>query len=172
MQILLSLFLAFLQIGSVSFGGGYAMLPYIETMIIENHGWLTNSEFLDILAISQVTPGPIAINPATFIGFRYLGFWGAVSATLGIVCGPFIFMSIVTRFIEKYKSSDISEHIFTFLRPITSALILSAAYSTLLKSVIDLKSFIIFSASLMLLLFTKLHPIVILMFFGFLGLFI
>lgn len=75
------------------------MLPYIETMIIENHGWLTNSEFLDILAISQVTPGPIAINAATFIGFRYLGFWGAVSATLGIVCGPFIFMSIVTRFI-------------------------------------------------------------------------
>ena len=148
------------------------MLPYIETMIIENHGWLTNSEFLDILAISQVTPGPIAINAATFIGFRYLGCWGAVSATLGIVCGPFIFMSIVTRFIEKYKSSDISEHIFTFLRPITAALILSAAYSTLLKSVIDLKSFIIFSASLMLLLFTKLHPIVILMFFGFLGLFI
>ncbi len=148
------------------------MLPYIETMIIDNHAWLTSSEFLDILAISQVTPGPIAINAATFIGFRYLGFLGAVAATFGIVSGPFIFMSIVTRFIEKYKSSDISEYIFKFLRPITAALILSAAYSTFFKSVIDLRSFIIFLISLLLLLFTKFHPILILVFFGFLGLFI
>lgn len=172
MQVLLSLFLAFLQIGSVSFGGGYAMLPYIETVIINNHGWLTSSEFLDILAISQVTPGPIAINAATFIGFRYQSFYGALVATLGIVCGPFIFMSIVTRFMEKYKSSKVFEQIFLYLRPITAALILTAAYSTLLKSVIDLKSFAIFAISLMLLLFTKLHPIMILLFFGVIGIFI
>lgn len=148
------------------------MLPYIETMIIKNHGWLTSSEFLDILAISQVTPGPIAINAATFIGFRFQGFLGALVATLGIVFGPFVFMSIVTRFMEKYKSSKVFEQIFLYLRPITAALILTAAYSTLLKSVLDLKSFIIFSISLLLLVFTKLHPIMILLFFGVLGIFI
>ncbi len=172
MQLLFSLFLAFLQIGLVSFGGGYAMLPYMETVIVENHKWLTDLEFLDIIAISQITPGPIAINSATFIGFRYLGFWGAVVSTFGIVFGSFVLMSIVTKFLEKYKSSDISERVFTFLRPITLALILSAGYSTFLKSIVDIKSFVIFSLSLILMMFAKIHPILILLFFGFLGVFI
>ena len=90
MYEVLTMYLIFLKIGAVSFGGGYAMLPLIEEEVIENMHYLTNSQFLDILAISQITPGPIAINSATFIGLRELGLVGSIFATLGIVSGPFV----------------------------------------------------------------------------------
>ena len=75
MEILFKLFASFFKIGAFSFGGGYAMLPLIKKEIIEVHGWLTNAEFIDILAISEMTPGPIAINSATFLGYRVSGWW-------------------------------------------------------------------------------------------------
>ena len=82
---ILKLFLTFLKIGAFSFGGGYAMLPLIEKEIIEVHGWLTTKEFIDILAVVEMTPGPIAINSATFLGYKVAGFWGSVVATIGVV---------------------------------------------------------------------------------------
>lgn len=169
MDALLQIFLVFVKIGSVSFGGGYAMLPFIEQEVIVTNGWLTPLEFLDVLAISQITPGPIAINSATFIGFKHLGFLGGLFATTGIVLGPFIFMSIVSRFMEKYKSSSLMKNILSYIKPITVALILSTTYSTFLKSVIDFKSFLIFIASAILLQYTKIHPIAIILLFGIIG---
>ena len=84
-MIVLQLYMAFLKIGMFSLGGGYVMLPLIQKEIIENYGWLTQTEFVDIIAIAEMTPGPVAINSATFIGFRTAGIWGAVLATAGVV---------------------------------------------------------------------------------------
>lgn len=148
------------------------MLPFIEREVILVRQWLTDIEFMDILAISQTTPGPIAINSATFIGFRTAGFLGSLVATLGIVSAPFLLMSIVYPMLDRYKDKDLFVKIFSYLRPITLALILSAAYSTILKSLIDTKSILLFIASLALLQFTKIHPVLIVLLFGLLGLLI
>lgn len=172
MYLLLRLFTTFFKIGGASFGGGYAMLPFIEKEVIEINGWLTAQEFLDVLAISQITPGPIAINAATFIGYRILGLNGSLVATAGIVAAPFIYMSIVSRFLSKYKSSEVFTKVFYYLRPVTTALILSAAYSTVLKSVIDTRSAVIFAVSFVLILSTKVHPIAIILGFGVIGIFL
>ena len=169
MYEVLTMYLIFLKIGAVSFGGGYAMLPLIEEEVIENMHYLTNSQFLDILAISQITPGPIAINSATFIGLRELGLVGSIFATLGIVSGPFVFMSIVNKFLAKFKNSKIIERVSLYIRPVTVALILSAFASTFLKSVVDIKTAIIFTLSFAILLSKKLHPIAVIFIFGFLG---
>lgn len=172
MFILFKLYLVFFQIGSFSFGGGYAMLPFIEKNIVDNHAYLTAAEFMDVLAISQITPGPIAINAATFVGYRSFGLPGATAATLGIISGPFILMSLIHPLVKKYKDSALLNQIFSYLRPITIALILSAAYSAVGKSLIDLKSLLIFVLSIFMLKCTKIHPIFILLAFGFLGIFL
>lgn len=169
MYEVLNMYLVFFKIGAVSFGGGYAMLPLIEEEVIEKMHYLTDSQFLDILAISQITPGPIAINSATFIGLRELGIIGSIFATLGIVSGPFIFMSIVNNFLTKFKNSKVIERILLYIRPITVALILSAFASTFKKSVIDIKTTVIFAISFGILLSKKVHPIAVIFIFGFLG---
>lgn len=172
MDILLKLFATFFKIGGASFGGGYAMLPFIEKEVIQVHGWLSAQEFLDVLAISQITPGPIAVNAATFIGYRFLGIPGSLVATAGIVAAPFIYMSLMTKFLNKYKSSEMFTRIFYYLRPVTTALILSAVYSTVFKSIIDVRSALIFAASFAMILYTKIHPIAIILGFGVLGIFL
>ena len=172
MYLLLKLFATFFKIGGASFGGGYAMLPFIEKEVIEINGWLTAQEFLDVLAISQITPGPVAINAATFIGYRFYGISGSLIATAGIVAAPFIYMSLMSRFLNKYKSSEVFTRIFYYLRPVTTALILSAAYSTVSKSIIDIRSFVIFAVSFAMILFTKIHPIAIILGFGVMGIFL
>lgn len=166
---IIMLYIAFFKIGAVSFGGGYAMLPFIEKEVIENLKYLNSNEFLDILAISQITPGPIAINSATFIGFRKFGIVGGIVGTLGIVSAPFIFMNITNIFLKKFKESSFLEKILLYIRPVTVALILSAFLSTLNKSVIDIKSAIIFLVSFLILYTKKMHPILVIFLFGFIG---
>ena len=86
-MIYLQLFLSFLQIGAFSFGGGYAAMPLIQSQVVDHHGWLTMQEFTDLITISQMTPGPIAVNSATFVGIQIAGPLGALVATLGS-CRP------------------------------------------------------------------------------------
>ncbi|MBR5812129.1 MAG: chromate transporter, partial [Alistipes sp.] len=93
-MIYLQLFLGYLKIGFFGFGGGYAMLSLIQNEIVVQHQWLTNAEFTDIVAISQMTPGPIAINSATYIGYSIAGFWGSVVATIA-VCLPALTLMIL-----------------------------------------------------------------------------
>ena len=169
MQALVLVYLIFLKIGAFSFGGGYAMLPFIEKEIIEKSQFLEYSEFLDVLAISQITPGPIAINAATFIGLKHIGILGSVFATTGIISAPFIFMNIAGVFLEKFKTSKLLENILLYIRPVTVSLILSAFVSTFQKSVINTKYFIIFITAFIILYTNKLHPILVIFMFGFVG---
>ena len=94
MELLIRLFIAFLKIGTFSFGGGYAMLPFIQKEIVESNTWISMSEFTDIIGISQMTPGPVAINSATFVGYKVGGIVGGIIATLGVITTSFILITI------------------------------------------------------------------------------
>ena len=96
-MIYLQLFLSFFQIGLFSFGGGYAAMPLIQGQIVKIHGWMTMSEFTDLITISQMTPGPIAVNSATFVGLRVAGYVGAVVATLGCILPSCIIVTEIGR---------------------------------------------------------------------------
>ncbi|GMG95519.1 chromate transporter [Tepidimicrobium xylanilyticum] len=169
MNLLIKLFISFFKIGLFSFGGGYAMLPLIKEEVIETRGWLTNAEFIDIVAISEMTPGPIAINSATFLGYRVSGFLGSVVATLAVVLPSFIIMSLIFHFVSRFKDSPYSDWFFTGIRPIVLGLIASAAVSVALDAFIDIKSIFIALGIFYLVAFKKLNPIIAIVLAGIAG---
>ena len=135
-MIFLQLFLVFSKIGIVGFGGGYAMLSLIQDDVVNKHGWLSSAEFTDIVAVSQMTPGPLGINMATYVGYTSvvnagystgLAMLGSLLATLSILWLPFILMIVVSRFLLKHKESPIIKSIFAGLRPTIVGLVAAAA---------------------------------------------
>jgi chromate transporter len=158
----LALYLAFLKIGLFSIGGGYVMLPLIQREIIEIRGWLSMAEFVDILAVAEMTPGPVAINSATFIGFRTGGFWGAAFATAGVVTPSIVLMVLAALFLRHFYENRWVQGVFGGLRPAAIALIAGAAIFVARAAVVDWVSALFFLAALGLMLFTKLHPILVL----------
>ena len=135
-MIFLPLFLVFSKIGIVGFGGGYAMLSLIQDDVVNKHGWLSSAEFTDIVAVSQMTPGPLGINMATYVGYTSvvnagystgLAMLGSLLATLSILWLPFILMIVVSRFLLKHKESPIIKSIFAGLRPTIVGLVAAAA---------------------------------------------
>lgn len=169
MNLLLRLYLTFLKIGTFGFGGGYAILPLIQKEIVHNNHWLSKSEFMDIIGISQMTPGPVAINTATFVGFKTSGFWGSVVATLGFVTTSFILVSFANYFFTKFKTSKILEHALKGMRPALIGLIISVFLTISLDSYKDFNSIIIAIIIGLLLYKTKLHPILIIIIAAILG---
>ncbi len=159
MRVLVELFISFFKIGAFSFGGGYAMLPLIKEEVIEVHNWLTNAEFIDILAISEMTPGPIAINSATFLGYRISGLIGSIVATVAVVLPSFIVMSIIIHFVLKFKNSPYSDWFFIGIRPIVLGLIGAASVSVAMDAFIDIKSILITVVLFYLVSFKELNPI-------------
>ena len=106
------LFITFMKIGAFTFGGGYAMIPIIQKEVVEKRKWADNSDILDILAISESTPGPISVNAATYIGFRVAGFWGSLFATLGLILPSFVVIYIISFFYETFMSWTIIQAAF------------------------------------------------------------
>jgi chromate transporter len=169
MSILVQIFLSFLKIGAFSFGGGYAMLPLIEREIVNTHHWISYKEFIDIIGISQMTPGPIAINSATFVGYKVAGFAGSVAGTLGVVAFSFVIVSIASHFVVKFKNSKALKAVLTGMRPALIGLIIAAFISLARQSYLDVKSVIIGGIILLLLFSKKIHPISIIVISGVLG---
>jgi chromate transporter len=169
MGILLELFITFFKIGAFSFGGGYAMLPLIEEEVIQVHNWISSTEFIDILAISEMTPGPIAINSATFLGYKVAGVFGSAVATLGVVMPSFIVMSLIFHFVYKFKESPYVDWIFKGIRPVVLGLIASAAVTVAKSTFIDIKSVIIAIVLFFFVTFKKLNPILAIVLAGGLG---
>lgn len=127
-MIFLQLFYTFFKIGLFGFGGGYAMLSMIQGEVVTRYGWLTAQEFTDIVAISQMTPGPIGINSATYVGFTATGsIWGSVIATFAVVLPSFILMLTISKFFLKYQKHPAVEAVFNGLRPAVVGLLASAA---------------------------------------------
>ena len=143
MLVLIQLFTTFLKIGAFSFGGGYAMLPLLEEEVIRNHAWMTSSEFIDIFAISEMTPGPIAVNAATFLGFRVSGVLGAAAATLAVILPSFVVISLIYLSLNKFKESKYVGWVFEGIRPIVIGLIIAAGITVSKSSFVDIKSIFI-----------------------------
>lgn len=169
MTIIIQIFFSFLKIGAFSFGGGYAMLPVIQREIVESHKWISAKQFIDIIGISQMTPGPIAINSATFVGFKVSGIPGSIAATIGVITFSFILVSIANHYILKFKESNIMKSALAGMRPAMIGLIISVFFSLGRESYNDIKSVIIGIITLGLLLSNKLNPILVIIISGILG---
>ena len=169
-MIYLQLFFSFLQIGLFSFGGGYAAMPLIQGQVVTIHGWLTISEFTDLITISQMTPGPIAVNSATFVGLKIAGIPGAVVATAGCILPSCIIVTILARLYLKYRNLDLLQGVLRSLRPAVVAMIASAGI-LILKNAFwgsgesisltgtEWSMVVIFGICVLLLRKTKLNPI-------------
>ena len=130
-MIYLELFLGFLQVGMFSIGGGYAAIPLIQDQVVQRHAWLSIAEFTDLVTIAEMTPGPIAINAATFVGTRVAGIGGAVLATLGCILPGCCVVLVLSLLYRRYGSSRGLQTVLGTLRPATVALIAGAALSIL-----------------------------------------
>ena len=126
---LLPLFLTFLKIGGFTFGGGYAMIPIIQREIVEKKKWITDDDILEIIAIAESTPGPIAINSATFVGYRVGGYLGAMLATLGVVLPPFCIIFAISFVLRQFSELKAVKYAFWGIRAGVLALICKALWS-------------------------------------------
>lgn len=178
-MIYLELFLTFLKIGAFTFGGGSAMIPLVSSEVV-SRGWLTKEQLLNFVAVSESTPGPFAVNTATYVGAEVAGFAGALCATLGVVLPSFVLVLIIARFLMKFSSNRYVSGCINSLRPTVVGLI-AAALLSLGSSVLFPSGFsdihvytLAFSigvAGIMIFLsIKKLHPILIIVLSGVLGL--
>lgn len=176
-MIYIQLFLSFLQIGAFSFGGGYAAMPLIQSQIVDLHHWLDFKEFTDLITISQMTPGPIAINSATFVGTKIAGIPGAIAATLGCILPSCILVTIIAYFYLKYRHMRFLQNILNYLRPAVVALIAAAGVTIMIsalfgsKATILLNNFrihqlIIFLFCVFMLWYKKSNPIFVMILSG------
>lgn len=174
MMTLLQLFLSYLKIGFFGFGGGYAMLSLIHSEVVVSHQWLTNSEFSDIVAISQMTPGPIAINSATYIGYEVAGFWGSVVATIAVSLPALSIMLLLTIFFLRLRNNRYVKGVVAGMRPVVIGMIASAALLLIFPassegaSFIDGWSWVIFVATLVASA-RKVNPILLIVISGLVG---
>ena len=167
-MIYLQLFISYLKIGFFGFGGGYAMLSLIQNEIVEQHGWITAQQFADIVAISQMTPGPIAINSATYIGYTVGGFWGSVVATFAVCLPALTIMLALTKFFLKLKDNHYVHSVLVAMRPVVVGMIAAAALLLMFPknsadgTFIDHWSWIVFGATLYA-SYKKVNPILLIL---------
>ena len=169
MKLLFELFATFMKIGGFTFGGGYAMLPMIQKEVVEKKGWATEEEVLDYFAIGQVTPGIIAVNTATFIGYKMAGVPGGIFATIGVIFPSLIIISIIAAFLTNFAHLPVVIHAFNGIRACVCMLILNAVYNMANKSVVDFPSAIIFAGVTFVAIMNVLSPFLLVMTAGALG---
>lgn len=174
-MIYLQLFLSFLQIGCFSFGGGYAAMPLIQEQVVTLNHWLTLNSFTDLVTIAEMTPGPIAINAATFVGTQIAGPLGAVVATLGCILPSCIFVTLLAYVYNRYKKFSLLQGTLSALRPAVVAMIAKAGITILVsaffvddliefsRSAIEMRMILYFVVAIILLRKVKLSPIVVML---------
>ena len=176
-MIYLELFWSFLKIGLFSFGGGYAAMPLIQEQVVSMHNWLSMAEFTDLITISQMTPGPIAINSATFVGIKIAGIPGALVSTIGCILPSCIIVMLIAKLYLKYRTVNMLQSVLNSLRPAVVAMIASAGISVLITAfwgsaeLISLAGtnwilVIIFAACVVLLRKFRMNPILVMVLAG------
>ncbi|MCR4779016.1 MAG: chromate transporter [Lachnospiraceae bacterium] len=180
-MIYLKLFLSFLQIGLFSIGGGYAAMPLIKEQVVDINPWLTSMQFADIMAIAEMTPGPIAINCATFVGIRVGGILGAIVATFGCILPSCFIVITLAHFYYKYRDLKSVKGVLSGLRPAVIAMIASAGLGIFLLAVfgektvsagnlhVDIRALLIFASGLFVLRKFKINPIYVMLSAGVCG---
>lgn len=175
-MIYLQLFWTYLKIGIFGFGGGYAMLSMIQFEVVDNRGWMTIEEFADIVALSQMTPGPVSINIATFIGYTVGGFWGSLVATAAIVLPSLLMLLFVLKYLFKNQDNYIVKTTLALMKPVIAGLIFVAALMMMnTSSFCDFGlhqsniSVIICAVSFVAVFWAKINPILIIIASGLVG---
>lgn len=180
-MILLKLFWSFFQIGMFSIGGGMAAMPLIQNQVVDLHQWLSLTEFTDLITIAEMTPGPIAINAATFVGIKVAGFSGAIVATIGCIFPSCVIVSILAWVYYKYKALTAIQGVLTGLRPAVVALIASAGVTIFILAIwgeggfsvglqsVNFISLFLFGAALFILRKWKPNPIYVMLGSGIIG---
>lgn len=161
LSLLFSLFWTFFKIGAFTFGGGYAMIPLIQREVVENHKWLDDDDIMTVIAISESTPGPIAINMATFVGYRTGGVFGSAMATFGVVLPSFIIIMLVSGVLREFYTLPVVAYAFQGIRAGVLAMIFKALWTLYKKCPHDLLSFILMAAAFIVAAFLKVSAIYI-----------
>ncbi len=151
------LFLTFLKIGGFTFGGGYAMIPLIQKETVDNKGWITDEDILEIIAIAESTPGPIAINSATFVGYRTAGFWGAVCATTGVVLPSFLIILGISFVLRQFQEIKAVQYAFNGIRAGVLALLFKALWSMYKKSPKGWAAYVVMAGAFLATAFLKIN---------------
>lgn len=178
-MIFLNLFFDFFKIGILGFGGGYAILPLIESIIVKSNSWITSNEFIDLVTISQITPGPILINSATFIGVKEGGILGAIFATMGSVMPSLIIIIFLSILYYKFKSLSVVQTMLKIIKPAVVGLIAAASVGIVINVIfknsivninsIDFIGLVLSIISFVLIRYLKINPIVVIIFSGIIG---
>jgi len=163
------LFWAFAKIGAVTFGGGYAMLPILQRDIVAKHKWATEDELLDYFAIGQCTPGIIAVNTATFVGYKQKGILGGIFATLGVVFPSVVIITLITAFVKNYAEIPQVIYAFNGIRICVCVLIFNAILKLAKGSLVDKWTYVIFALVLALSLFLDISAAILVIAAGFVG---
>lgn len=164
------LFIAFFKIGAFTFGGGYAMIPLIQKEAVEKNKWISDDDILDVIAIAESTPGPIAINAATFIGYKTAGFWGSFMATFGVVLPSFVIISIISYVLTAFQNLDAVVYAFNGIRAGVLALLIKALWGMYKKCPKGVVSYIILAGAFFAAAFTEVNVLVIIISCAIIGL--
>ena len=159
MNILLDLYRAFFTIGALTFGGGYAMLPMLEREIVSKHGWATQEELLNYFAIGQCTPGIIAVNTATFVGYKQKGVAGAVLATLGVVSPSVIIITVIAMVLKQFMDIAWVQHAFAGIRVAVCALITASVIKLVRSGVKRWWQIALAAAAFLIVAFLRVSPV-------------
>ena len=165
-----SLFCTFFKIGAFTFGGGYAMIPLIQKEAVENKGWVTDDDILEIIAIAESTPGPIAINSATFVGYRTAGVLGAACATFGVVVPSFVIILAISYVLEQFQELKAVQYAFNGIRAGVLALLFKALWGMYQKSPKGWAAYVVMAAAFILTAFLKVNVLLVIIFCAVFGL--
>ncbi len=169
MRIYWELFCTFFRIGAITFGGGYAMLPILQREVVDGKGWCTNEELTDYFAIGQCTPGIIAVNTATFIGFKQKGVPGGIVATYGLVAPSFLVIGLIAALLQNFANYAVVQNAFAGVRVAVTVLVLNAVIKLLKSSVVDKLTACVFVAVAACAWFLDLSPVIFVLLAGALG---
>ena len=161
LKLLLSVFGVFFRIGAFTFGGGYAMIPLIQKETVEKKGWATDEDILDIIAIAESTPGPIAINSSTFVGYRVAGFWGAFFGTLGMVLPSFLIIFAIAHVLRAFQDIKAVQYAFNGIRAGVLALLIKALWSMYQKAPKGWAAYVVMAGSFLVAAFVDVNVLFI-----------
>lgn len=169
-MVYLQLFIAFLQIGALSFGGGYAAMPLIQAQVIDRYGWMNMADFSNLVAIAEMTPGPIAVNAATFVGNQVGGFWGAIIATIGVILPSCIIILFLAVIYNKYKQLNVVKGTLATLRPAVISFIFVAGLSIFIPVIfnsttgnVNIRMIIYFVIATIMIRTKRINPIMVML---------
>lgn len=163
------LYISFFKVGALTFGGGLAMLPMLQREVVTDRGWCTEEEILDMYAIGQCTPGIIAVNTATYVGYKQAGFFGGVFATLGVISPSIVIISLIASILQNFIHLPVVVHALAGIRVVVCALMMNTVFTMAKKGIVDKLGGVLFAGGFILACFTPVPTAMIIVLSGIIG---